>query len=195
MILFVFRPFALSVVKCHLVVDTFRIHPADMVQCTVRNLVAHLAHGGVKLKAALLNRASLQVNHTGFIAHDITVGATNQGNLWCVAHLAPRESCQFWSSVNCHGRPAVSCHGVTFDRHACEHRMVSLLTGATTTNPAIHIQIVIQPDHCKVGPRALHGSAILPLRCYGLCSAVFSRPSHTRPKVRQQVKAPNSALP
>ena len=108
-------PLALGVVQSRFVVDTLRVHPADVEQGVLRFLEAHLPHARVELEARVLNGAILEVDDASFVTHDVAVGATHDYDLRSVAHLTPGEGRKFRCSVERHGLPAVVSDGITFD--------------------------------------------------------------------------------
>ena len=166
-----------------------------MIERAGRGPVAHRAHARVKFKAAVLDSASLEVNHESLIAHDVAVRASYDGDLRCIAHLAPREGTDRRGTSDLHGLPAVTSDRIALNDSLGKNWVVTLLALARTANAAIHVDEVAKADHGKVGPGVGHRGTCLPLRGERFSRPIFVRSPESSLEVGGQVKAPHGILP
>ena len=166
-----------------------------MVERIGRGPIAHRTHARVKFKAAVLGRASLKVDNEGLVAHDVAGCASDNGDLRCVAHLAPREGTDRWGTSDLHGLPAITSDRIALNDSLRKDWVVALLTLACTANATIDVDEVSEADHGKVGPLAGHRSACLPLRRQCFSCSILVRSPESSLEVGGQVEAPHGVLP
>jgi len=89
-----------------------------------------------------LHSAILKVDDASFIAHDVSVGPSDNSDPRRVAQLTPGEGCQSWGGVDSNSLPTVIGDGIAFNFCLGKQSVMALLTRGCPTDAAVNINVV-----------------------------------------------------
>ena len=190
--------FPLSFGHFHRVVNSFRVHTADVIK-SVRFFTVHqVAHCSIKFEVSvsLSHSRFVEINNVEFLKRDLPVWPSKNNNfgiVWFCAKLRPCKSSKTWCCRDYNRFPNISFRLVSFDHCLSKHWMMRVFTLATTTYTPIDVYKIREPDHSKIRACTFHWRALDPVRCDSCCFSFCICLNLTWSKVRRKIENFNGA--